>query len=692
MILPLPFWFICIVIAITKVILSGTIGAVLVFYVKHSHDPYANSIRWSRVGGVLETVPLLWNSRREVSRRSCFNMSAMIVANILTLFVSIFLGKSVSRADVAGERNTAGITTGQLPPTIPLAWTDWNAFMESDATMEDTMDLLLNDTRFNPKPDLRTVYTPRKYNYEITCNETEVVIGNSKRNVPFQFPSSLHNCKLVSLLILSRENFQWDTKTASSQLVTPDVHMVVAPIFYKKHIYNELDAYVSTNNGRFCFRFPQAVSSFNSFPKDGMTSLPQTDATRCQYGSDDSLILAVTSIKFAVNRFDDFEKVMTLVFDSPSSLPLLQTMHNVIDSGIFLNPINNGTLVMLTRVSNNVDFLVCASINFDQISIKGLVCTYFVVVTITAKPQQWDSIIPEVLNPRLKAPYDAITTTNQNEINIHHMPSGTRNSTDTFSAAHLLKATTDATVYLASLGHDVVMNQTTEQLYILFYTVQLKDAFEISNTLLIVMGAITVVCVVVWGLSEKLYEPVFNGSLYKVIYKEIEAKGEVVSKENIKPDEDIKPDEEIEPIEETKPIEVTKTPMLMDCTHDPLAFEGYQVIPHMNEHSVQSSQDQGHAMIAITEQSPAQQMLMQQTPTLEEIIAPITITVSASSSEQPEAALLSSLSVSPTIPLSPPPCPLDRHRNLARATSTLVLPPLHTGTGHSSQYTPFLST
>ncbi|KAF9305882.1 hypothetical protein BGZ91_008677, partial [Linnemannia elongata] len=52
MIFSVPFWVSSLAITLIKIILSGTIGAVLTFYVRYSSDHYANSIRWSRIGGL----------------------------------------------------------------------------------------------------------------------------------------------------------------------------------------------------------------------------------------------------------------------------------------------------------------------------------------------------------------------------------------------------------------------------------------------------------------------------------------------------------------------------------------------------------------------------------------------------------------------------------------------------------------
>ncbi|KAF9306523.1 hypothetical protein BG003_000996 [Podila horticola] len=125
-----------------------------------------------------------------------------------------------------------------------------------------------------------------------------------------------------------------------------------------------------------------------------------------------------------------------------------------------------------------------------------------------------------------------------------------------YSAAHLRKATTDAAEYFASLGHNIFVDvegrTESEGLYILYDTAEIQDAFEVPTVPLVIIAVITLICAVVWGLSEVYYKTVYNGSLYKVIYEQIKLQDET-------------------------------TPMIMDWTSTPLAFDGHRVFPDQDE-------------------------------------------------------------------------------------------------------------
>ncbi|KAK3833782.1 MAG: hypothetical protein JOS17DRAFT_739333 [Linnemannia elongata] len=703
MIFPWPFVVSSIAITIIKIILSGTIGAALTFYVRYSSDTYANSIRWSRIGGLYETITLLRNSRRKVPKRSRIIMAVMIIANVLTLFVTIFLGAFVSRTDMASDPSSAVVITGQFPPQRGVSWTDWSGLMKADAAMEDTLVLLLNNTRFNPNPLPQTVYTPHKYDYEIPCDETGVMLGDGDPISPLVYPSSHNNCQFISVILGKGKTYVWDAKEATNRRISAGVHMVTAPFSYHSELggkFIELGPTVFAVNGRICPGHVAFPALLVSFPKDGMTSLPKTYATRCQYDTDESFVMTATYIKFAVNHLNDFDKITTSILDDASSFPLMQPMRAAINNGTFLtthlnSTVVNSTLVILTSISTHVDVLMCISTFSSTTTTVGLICSYVHVTLIATKPQPWDPITSAVFKQHPTSYFEAeFNITNKNEFTIHHMPSGLKDSMDTYSVPHLVKATTDATVYLASLGHNVVMNTQAEQLYVFYDTIKFKDAFEVPNPLLIFLFVVSLVCIVVWAFSEK-FTPVFNGSVYKVIYEDIKSKDDT-------------------------------TQMLMDCTHNPLAFEGYQVVPDLGEQASRSSQEFDMVFLGSrsTEQPPMHQIPTQQTPFLQDIPAqspflppaspyasaptmtpaslvspallafpaspvnPVALAGTAASSSHTETIYLSSQPVGPAYFPPIPPRPHAHNGNHTHTSSTQVPSPHRTATSHVSQRTP----
>ena len=251
---------------------------------------------------------LLKNSFQELRWASHFVMIGMITAQMFALFVTISLGASVTRTNRATHISPTGVITGQQPPTQPPLWTDWTAFMESDATMEDALVLLLNSTRFNPYNNRETVYTQRKYDYVVPCNETSVALGiielDKPREFPFLYPSPYDDCDVILAAMQSGDiNYSWDVKSATSRLISAGEHMMVAPIFYVLDVPSQVVPILFfIFNGHECDPVIQDEERFVEPPEDGMISIPITNAVRCQYNTSDSLIMGSTYIKFAVNH------------------------------------------------------------------------------------------------------------------------------------------------------------------------------------------------------------------------------------------------------------------------------------------------------------------------------------------------------------------------------------------------------
>ncbi|KAK3833778.1 MAG: hypothetical protein JOS17DRAFT_801504 [Linnemannia elongata] len=519
----LPFWVSSIAISIIKVILSGAVGAIFAIYARHSHDLYANSIRWSRVGGLLETLPLLWNSRRQVPKQSSIAMASMILAGLFNMVVAIFLGAAVFRAESIYQLDPTGAFTTQLVSADSSFRLEWTAFMEPNDTMKETLILLLSDTRSHPAPIPQTLYEPRTYDYdyEITCNETAAALAQDIHNFTFFYPSPSSACK-TTWAVLPDYSFNLNLESASNMLVSPDVYMVVAAVSYTDDILHSPVPHVSGYIRKFCKRTSTLFSPvFTTFPKDGIAALPWTDLTRCQYGSGESIVMASTYLMFAINQLKDFDRITTSIFNETASLPLLTPMRTAINNGTFLNPTNNATMVMFTGLSPNVDFFVCMSTFSNRTNGMGLLCTYVLTSLMPLKPQPWDPYMPEEIKPDPSPSVDNDIPISELNLNIQHMPSGSQDSMLKFSPAHLLESTTDATKYIASLGYNVVTNKETGQLYILYETRKVTDAFEVSTALLIFLAVVVVACLAIWITSEVRYSTVYNGSLYKVIYQEI---------------------------------------------------------------------------------------------------------------------------------------------------------------------------
>ncbi|KAG0226372.1 hypothetical protein BGW42_003673 [Actinomortierella wolfii] len=319
--------------------------------------------------------------------------------------------------------------------------------------------------------------------------------------------------------------------------------------------------------------------TFTEFPGDGMISLPRTVSTKCHYGlAEKSLVASATYFQFAVGNIQKFDNIIATILDDHTSLPLLRYMKVAINEGKFENPTNSSTLVVLGKILSGVsdaDFFLCISEYRKEQGTMGLICTYMLASIIVVSPQAVDPVIAAEL-PRGPETQNKFNVTNQIDFTIHHLPrtakqDGDQGTDPLFSSAQLVNATTGATRYLASLGHNVYIYEDQEskadQLYILYDIIELKDAYEVSTICLVLVCVLTVLFGLIWIFSKRL-PIIYSSTLYMTIYKELNTTDETV-------------------------------PMLMRYTRDPLEFDGNQVILRSEDFPNITSETQDHPMITL---------------------------------------------------------------------------------------------
>ncbi|KAF9332470.1 hypothetical protein BG006_004644 [Podila minutissima] len=271
-------------------------------------------------------------------------VSAVIVS-FSPLFVSSILTAMVSCTDLEGSPIAARAFTTQL---ISMDLSFWIAYLKSESTVEETLTAMLNDTRRNLNPNPRTRYTPRTFAHEDGCGESNAII-TMNLTYGIHFPSTTINCEGY-IMLPTGATFDWEPMAASFRTIDSSTAMAVAPAAKGNGapIVEAIEPFFfAIGSDRLCTRVTsrevQRGMSID-FPKDGMMALPKTHATKCQYGTDGSLVSSVTYFKFAVSRMKDLDNITASILDDPTSLPLLKPMNAAIHEGVFVSPTNNSTL------------------------------------------------------------------------------------------------------------------------------------------------------------------------------------------------------------------------------------------------------------------------------------------------------------------------------------------------------------
>ncbi|KAF9573573.1 hypothetical protein EC968_008328 [Mortierella alpina] len=547
----LPFVVISIFLTAFKILLTRALGATLSFYAA-SGSKYGNSIRWYRHGGYLEMTRVFRSSFGHVPRSTTVAMTLAIIASVLAHFSSVYLSTMAPRSDIEVNPSHIGIKTMRLMPSGSRN-DQWTTYLTYGSKIEDALVSMINDTRnlADVVPGRR--YTPRTFDYEPACDSIEVAVFRNltKSDILLQ---EVGGCSAV-FLRAANPYFDWDPATATNVRTASDQYTIVASAKYpEENVLVELRVPLIFHYQYRCLvtssMSAETISrSFKKFPNSGMTSLPRTALTKCQYPSGALNVVSQTQMSFAVQRLSEYDHISTTIFDDSTQLPLLATMSAFTKNGTFSIPRSNSTLVALTKAGTNVHFLMCHSLRHAASTDIGLLCSYSVIDAVMTTPQAEDPVIAADLIGRWPVP--ANESVNQNAVWVGHLPMNLTSDVPTFSASSILDATLSGAQYLASLGQNFVTDWETGQLYVLFDTVDIKDGYEFSTGLFATLVAIMVLCACVWAYTEKSLKAIYTVSLYRLEYTKREPYME-------------------------KPVS-----MVMNCTYNPLAFEG---VPIVGEH------------------------------------------------------------------------------------------------------------
>ncbi|KAF9964828.1 hypothetical protein BGZ70_005861 [Mortierella alpina] len=536
----LPFWVKGLFFAAFKILLAGALGGILSLYAA-SGSKYGNSIRWYRQGGNLELVTVLRNSFRHVPRPTMVAVIMAITASMLPPFLSAYFSTMVHRSDIISNQSYIGIKTQRL---MPSGRNDqWTGYLAHGSKVEDVLGLMVNDTRNLAEAVPGRRYTPRTFSYEVACQSINVIV---RRNDSDLLPQAGAGCSTI-LFSFGGPYLDWDPETAINVRTGHNEYTIVASVKFpggNVHFEPSLPSYF--HRQYICsvgssMAGEVSVRMFRVLPASGMTSLPRTAIYKCQYPSGALNVVAQTRMMFFVQSLAEYDHITTTIFDDSTQLPLLATMGTFTKNGTFSNPKINSTLVALTKTGASIHLLRCHSLRSDTSVDIGLLCSYNVVESVVTTPQPEDPIIAADLAGRPVVA--ANETVNENAIWVDHLNMDLTGSLPTFSVSSILNATMSGAQYFASLGQNFVMDWEKQQLYVLFDTVDIKDGQEFSTGLFAALVTVMVLSVGFRAYTEATLKAIYKGSLYKLVYTRL------------------------------KPIMEKPAPMLMSCTHEPLALE-----------------------------------------------------------------------------------------------------------------------
>ncbi|KAF9343279.1 hypothetical protein BGX26_005988 [Mortierella sp. AD094] len=543
----LPFVVVSLFFILFDALLTGAVGALLSLY-STSKAEYAGSIRWSQQGGYLEMFLILRNSFRHVSRKATTAMVIVVVASLVAMFMGTGLGTLVSQVDVEINPGSALSQTSQILAGGFVSSNGWTRFLGRSTTMEDALKTMLIDPQYIVDMDPGKRYTPKTYDYKVACSKFNIAIV---RNVSAAIldPNAVVDqpnggCSIIGFDTFS-DNLAWAPVNATKQKISTGLYKMVAPGTFVDGQIMDSSPVVFIFDSDLCLSENDARTYYTDIPRSGMTFSPSTLLFRCRYSSGVMQLAASTTFSFSVRHVGDFANVTSAIFDNSTELPLLDIMDTLIRNGTFASLINNSTIVTLTDTNGaQVHYLSCNSRWVTRPNDLSLLCQYIVIDAFRTTAQPGDPAIAAAVGSRNASSISSVGDNIMMAIR-HSASSSTSAGMAVYSVSSILNATSAASSYLASLGPNVVMDAKAQKLTILYDTVEIQSVTEIPTVLFWAMVAVMAVCALLMAYSMIKIDTIHSGTLYMILYEKLAEKME---------------------------------PALMNCSFDPLAFEGTPII------------------------------------------------------------------------------------------------------------------
>ncbi|KAG0007842.1 hypothetical protein BGZ80_004168 [Entomortierella chlamydospora] len=242
---------------------------------------------------------------------------------------------------------------------------------------------------------------------------------------------------------------------------------------------------------------------------NGLTSPPKTWTTRCALPTGEFVATSLTSIKFFVTKVKNFRRVTSSMFNE--DVELVRAMESSITKA------GNKTFLFGEFKYGNTTFdaLLCVSVKSGKADLKAI-CSYNSVSAIITSPQDFNPVISAALPPiNVGASYYNYPSTAV--MSISHIPTVTNTTTQQLSIPGAKNASLASALYLASLGQNMYLDWNTSKLYVIYNIVDIESGLEMPLWLTIVVLVAMILCAGFCCLTHYFLDPIFTGSLYKVM-------------------------------------------------------------------------------------------------------------------------------------------------------------------------------
>ncbi|KAI1300365.1 hypothetical protein EDD11_006293 [Mortierella claussenii] len=535
MFFPWSLFFVNFILAVTRFLAVGAIGAALALY-SRLRGEHANSIRWVRQGGYLEMLAFLINTRNDISKKAkgmlLFTIIATFAATIAARGAVRFISASTRRVDTSMVvTKTAHFVSKGISATLE----GWSGSVINGQDIVDVMKAMINGTSSIPNPVPGMSYSPRTTGYETACKTLDIYPQ------PFLFdrdPLVLdHNgCARAVITVLS--GYEDLTAQLKVKRRSDDRWSMLLPIqTLDVTTFLSIDM-IAVHEGRSCGAF-EYTGGFADKPKNGLSKLPPTSITKCVLPTGHIISMAISTVHFMATSAAVFRNASNDIFQETDDLSIAM-------EAALLKSAKGKTanlFMELSIINSTITSLTCYSAP-NQPAI-GIACMYAFIETVITQKQEADPVLAayqeggkldNAQNYSLTMDLSHITTKNDST------PVQT-------SLAGIKDANTAAARYFASLGQNFYVDWERGYLTVIYDTVETEPGLDIPLWLITVVPIIGAAAAVFWAAVEYLVDGRYTRSLYKTLAIPMGPQLDCFA------------------------------PMLMRAKVDPLEFEGIPVVP-----------------------------------------------------------------------------------------------------------------
>ncbi|KAK5810137.1 hypothetical protein F5H01DRAFT_323350 [Linnemannia elongata] len=423
-----------------------------------------HSIRWIKQAGLLEMYGLL------VTFIGGYALTGILLG--AKSFAVISTGERGLSHEVVESRQVIAIS---YVTTLPA----WSIPISYNTSVDDALARAVNSTAAIPRASPTKRYRPHLSDYELACDQLNFKVVGKTGNDSLVLPNA--GCATLTIFPPS----SMDINLTGSYIVQESKSRAKMVVPGTNSIYNlptgivtenELTVRLKVNDKDYC-----VTRDKNSRPtfatKSGLSYPPSTVVTRCQLLSGEMVNLAVSGIRFNVPDPKEFHDIATSFFGTQDEL--VTSMEASVNNGILISQSTDRSaqvLIMEVKVmSTEVSALICVGSKLD--GVPRIVCVYGVAHSTITKPRSSNPDITQLFpeNGNL-----SVTPQVSIMMSLSHLPSVTVGmEKPTFAIPKVLKSSSIAADYFASLGQNYILYWEGSMLYIAYNTVEIIKGYEI---------------------------------------------------------------------------------------------------------------------------------------------------------------------------------------------------------------------